>query len=324
MIDLDCIARPGYEGRQREGRRAVHQIERRQAILRALAETSVVTVANLTRSIGASEATIRRDITEMADARLLRKVHGGAGRLDDATPDRLSTRGWADTSAINAAQKRAIAREAAALCFDHETVMIGGGTTTRGMVDCLLGRPVNVLTNSLAVAMPLIQEGSGRVILAGGEVYREHNLVLSPFEHDSLDNFLAQKVFIGAMGVGAFGAMDGDPLLVRASQKMIRRAEEVVLLVDSSKFRLSGGMIMCPLTRVNRVVTDDGVDEQTVAMLTQAGVAVTIVETTGDQPAIQRRAEAPSEGGRDRTSRTEGARPNGGRAGDSTTFAFEG
>ncbi|TBW41387.1 DeoR/GlpR transcriptional regulator [Siculibacillus lacustris] len=300
----------------------MHQIERRQAILRALTETRVVTVAALTRSTGASEATIRRDISDMSDARLLRKVHGGAERLDDATPDRLSTRGWAATSAIAAAQKRAIAREAAALCNDHETVMIGGGTTTRGMVEYLIGRPVNVLTNSLAVALPLIAEGDGRVILAGGEVYREHNLVLSPFEHDSLDNFLAQKVFIGAMGVGAFGAMDGDPLLVRASQKMMRRAAEVVLLVDSSKFRLHGGMIMCPLNRVNRVVTDDGVDERTVAMLTQAGVAVTVVETAGTRPPVQwRAADTPAVDDRERA---EGARIGGGRGGDAVAFAFDG
>jgi DeoR family ulaG and ulaABCDEF operon transcriptional repressor len=255
----------------------MHQVQRRQAILSALSERPVVTVADLTTLLGASEATIRRDIREMAETKQLRKVHGGAEAVEQARPAVLSTQTFDSTNTVNIAQKHAIASAAARLCHDGESVMIGGGTTTQKMAEFLLRRHITVLTNSLVVAIPLIQSGCGRVILAGGEAYREHNIVLSPFDNDSFENYRASKLFIGAMCVGQFGVMEGDPRLVRVGQRMIQQAEEVILLVDSSKFRRQGGMIMCPLERIGRIITDDGVDAATLAMFAQAGTTVDVV-----------------------------------------------
>lgn len=261
----------------------MHQVQRRQAILKALAEREVVAVSNLAEILGASEATIRRDIREMAEAKLLRKVHGGAEAIDQGSPGVLSTQSFNSTYSVNSDQKRAIAHTAAELCEDGDAVMIGGGTTTQKMVEFLLDRRVTVLTNSLVVAIPLIQFGCGRVILAGGEAYREHNIVLSPFDNDSFENYRASKLFIGAMCAGQFGIMEGDPRLVRVGQRMIQQAEDVILLIDSSKFRRQGGMIMCPLERISRIITDDGVDDATVTMFEQSGVTVDVVPLLNDR-----------------------------------------
>lgn len=256
----------------------MHPLRRRQAILKALTDGQMATVADLTAALGVSEATVRRDIREMADAKMLRKIHGGAELIaDPLPPGSLTTQTFKSSETINSDQKRAIARAAVEICKDGESVMINGGSTTQKMTDYLVERRVNVLTNSIAVAMPLIERGSARVILAGGEVYRDHNIILSPFDHDSFENYLAAKAFIGAMCVGPHGAMEGDPRLVRTAQRMIRQVEEIVLLVDSSKFRRGGGMIVCPLDRISRIITDDGVDEATLALFDQAGVPVTVV-----------------------------------------------
>ncbi|MDR3439144.1 DeoR/GlpR family DNA-binding transcription regulator [Telmatospirillum sp.] len=254
----------------------MHQVQRHQAILKAIAEHHVVTVTNLTNFLGVSEATVRRDIREMAEGKLLRKIHGGAEALDQAAQVSLSTQPFESTVAVNSEQKRAIASTAAQMCHDGESIMIGGGTTTQKMVEYLLNRRITVLTNSLVVAIPLIEKGCGRVILAGGEAYRAHNVVLSPFDHDSFENHRVSKLFIGAMCIGLCGVLEGDPLLVRVGQRMINQAEQVILLVDSSKFHRMDGTILCPLERVTRIVTDDGIDEQTLRMFEQAGVPVTV------------------------------------------------
>ena len=102
----------------------------------------------------------------MADEKLLHKVHGGAESLEQNAPAGLSTQPFSSTYAVNSVQKQAIARAAATMCRDGESVMIGGGTTTQKMVQYLLDRRLTVLTNSLVVAIPLIQLGKGRVIVA--------------------------------------------------------------------------------------------------------------------------------------------------------------
>jgi DeoR family ulaG and ulaABCDEF operon transcriptional repressor len=71
--------------------------------------------------------------------------------------------------------------------------------------------------------------------------------------------------------------MECDPLLIRAEQKLLDRAERLVVLVDSSKFRSRGGLILCPLSRIHTIITDDEVDRKAIEMCRDAGVEVRIV-----------------------------------------------
>ena len=83
-----------------------------------------------------------------------------------------------------------------------------------------------------------------------GTIYREQNIILSPFDNDVTRNFYARRMFMGAQGVGPLGMMEADPLLIQAEQKLIDQADELVVLVDSSKFRQRSSLILCPLDRV--------------------------------------------------------------------------
>ena len=74
-------------------------------------------------------------------------------------------------------------------------------------------------------------------MLPGGTIYREQNIILSPFDNDVTRNFYARRMFMGAQGLGPLGLMEADPLLIQAEQKLIDQADELVVLVDSSKFR---------------------------------------------------------------------------------------
>ena len=93
-------------------------------------------------------------------------------------------------------------------------------------------------------------------MLSGGTIYREQNIILSPFDNDVTRNFYARRMFMGAQGLGPLGLMEGDPLLIQAEQKLIDQADELVVLVDSSKFRQRSSLILCGLERITTVITD--------------------------------------------------------------------
>jgi hypothetical protein len=103
--------------------------------------------------------------------------------------------------------------------------------------------------------------------------------ILSPFEDDVSRNFFADRMFMGAQGVGRLGVMERDPLMVQGERKLINQAEQLIVLVDSSKFAQRSSLIVCALERVHTIITDDAVSGETAAMIEAAGVKLIVAET---------------------------------------------
>jgi DeoR family ulaG and ulaABCDEF operon transcriptional repressor len=254
----------------------MHEIERHRVILGEVSDRPVVTVAQLVELTGASEATIRRDIGALHVAGRLRRVRGGAEALHPPQTVGIAGRPFSVNETVNIEKKRAIARAAVALCEDGDSIIINGGTTTFQMVHDLARRRMQILTNSFPIAEHLLKNSKNTITLPGGAIYREQNIVLSPFENDVTRNFYAQRMFMGAQGVGPLGVMEGDPLLIQAEQKLINQAEELVLLVDSSKFESRSSLILCPLDRVTTIVTDDGIAPRHARLVEQTGIRLVV------------------------------------------------
>ena len=193
------------------------------------------------------EATIRRDIATLHVQKKLRKVRGGAEAIAPPQFVGLAGRTFAVNETIRIDQKRAIARAAADLCDDGDSIIINGGTTTYQMVHPLASRRIQVFTNSFPIAEHLLKHSKNTVMLSGGVIYREQNIILSPFENDVTRNFYARRVFMGAQGLGPLGLMEADPLLIQAEEKLIGQADELVVLADSSKFEARSSLVLCPL-----------------------------------------------------------------------------
>jgi len=254
----------------------MHEKERHNAILSAVREKPVVTVKEIVDLTGASEATIRRDIAGLDSRKLLKRVHGGAEALNPPQVSGLIGRPFNVNATLNTNKKRAIAKLAVEMCVDGEPIIINGGTTTFQMVHFLSAKRLPVFTNSFPIAEHLLKHSKNTVTLPGGTIYREQNIVLSPFENDVSRNFYARRMFMGAQGLGPMGLMESDPLLIQAEHKLIDQAEELVVLVDSSKFDQRSSLILCGLKRIATVITDDGVGETEIKMLEDAGVVVKI------------------------------------------------
>ena len=250
----------------------MHEKERHRIILSAVEDRPVVTVGDLCDLTGVSEATIRRDIATLHMQKKLRRVRGGAEAITPPQFVGLAGRTFAVNETMRSAEKQAIARAAVDLCEDGESIIINGGTTTFQMVHPLASRRLQVFTNSFPIAEHLLKHSKNTITLSGGTIYREQNIILSPFDNDVTRNFYAKRMFMGAQGVGPLGLMEADPLLIQAEQKLIGQADELVVLVDSSKFDQRSSLVLCPLSRVTTVITDDGISDKAAAMLDAADV----------------------------------------------------
>ena len=256
----------------------MHEKERHRIILSAVQEKPVVTVPELVELTESSEATIRRDIAALHLQKRLRRVRGGAESITPPQFMGIAGRPFSVNETLHAAQKRAIAREAVELCRDGDPIIINGGTTTFQMVHFLTNRRMTVFTNSFPIADHLLKHSKNTVMLSGGTIYREQNIILSPFENDVTRNFYAKRMFMGAQGLGPLGLMEGDPLLIQAEQKLIDQADELVVLIDSSKFRQRSSLILCRLARISTVVTDAGLEDRDAKMLEDAGVSLVVAK----------------------------------------------
>lgn len=255
----------------------MHERERHRMILSAVQTRSVATVQDLSALTGASEATVRRDIAALDGSKKLRRVRGGAEALEPGTLSELSEPSFQAKMAIHTAEKRAIAREAAAMCADGDPIILNGGSTTFQMVHHLASARLQVMTNSFSIANHLVEHSRTTVLLPAGAIYRDQSLVLSPFEDDGISHFRARLMFMGAHSVSRYGIGETDPLIVQSEQRLMRQADEVVLLVDASKFRFHSSMIISPLERLSRVITDDRITDADAAMVEAAGAALSVV-----------------------------------------------
>lgn len=262
--------------------------ERHRVILSAVQARPVVTVAEICEMTDASEATVRRDIATLHMQKKVRRVRGGVESLSPPQFVGLSGRPFEMNATRRVAEKRAIAQAAVEMCEDGDAIIINGGTTTFQMVHPLANRRCLVFTNSFPIAEHLLKQSKNTVMLAGGTIYREQSIILSPFDNDVTRNFAARRMFLGAQGVSKLGVAEQDPLIIQAETKLIGQADEVVLMVDSSKFRNRSSLILCPLDRVTTIITDDGITDKDAAMIEAAGVTLTVTtpgRTEGAQTA---------------------------------------
>ena len=261
----------------------MHATEREALILAAMEPHGFVSYRELETRLTASPATIRRDLSRLETDGRIARVHGGAklvsgGEGAGGLNLQLAGTTFAENITKHLAAKQAIGRAAARLCNPGEGVMIDGGSTTLQMCPHLAGLDLQVLTNSLHIVNALLPQPGTRILVPSGSVFREQNIILAAAGEESMPRFHAPKLFMGAAAVGPQGVMQADVVLVAAERRLIDRAEQVILLVDSSKFVLSSGAIVCGLDEVDMLITDPGISPEMREAAAAAGVRVVIAE----------------------------------------------
>jgi len=259
----------------------MHASQRKDEIVAMLQKRGFLAFRDLEKALSASPATLRRDLDQLAKGGLLARVHGGAKLIGDGAKGapsgpHLAGVPFSENVTQHLAEKEAIGRAAAGLCTVGEAVMIDGGSTTLQMCPHVEGLNLQVLTNSLHIVNALLGQPGTRLSVPGGAIFPEQNIILSTGGDELMPRFHAPKLFMGCAAVGPHGIMQADVVLVAAERRLIDRAEQIILLVDSSKFGASSGNVVCELADVDIVVTDSGIKAEHRAMLKERKVRLIV------------------------------------------------
>jgi DeoR/GlpR family transcriptional regulator of sugar metabolism len=253
---------------------------RQRKILELIAQNGQVAVTDICSLFGVSEMTVRRDLSELDREGLLRRVHGGAmsslGRSYEPPYPLRATE--------NLRYKEAIGRAAAEMISDGESIAFDVGTTTLEIARSLEGkRNLTILTASLPIANEIVVnyslESDIRLILTGGVVRAGELSMIGEYASRLYADLHVDMAF---MGIGGISLKDGlteynmeDALM---KQALIRSANHVVVVVDSTKFGRTTFASVAPLSSIHSVITDLEAPSEMVEALRSLDIEVVIAE----------------------------------------------
>lgn len=247
---------------------------RRKILLDLIARQGSASLDELAKTLGVSESTVRRDLEALDQTGAIKRTHGGA-----VYPGEL--RGMPaldDRETAQAAEKRAIGRVAAAQVDDGDTVLLDGGTTTLEVARALLGRPVQVVTNSLPIAQLIASNPTNDLILIGGYVYPRTGVAMGPLSIATMKDLRVRKTIMGAGGVVGEGVFNSNSLLVETERQMMECGQEVVLVADHTKFGRLSLTRLCGLAEIDTVVSDSNLNQEYRSLIAAAGARLSLAE----------------------------------------------
>ena len=255
--------------------------ETRRDRLRDLVQSrGFAALGELAETLEVSDSTIRRDLEQLERDGLVRRTHGGAfwtGESD--TLQVFQTRRddhWAAKAAIGMA--------AADLIEDHDTILLDGGSTTYELARHLVGRPLQVVTNSLPVAHLLSTSESIDLVMIGGCVRGRTAVAIGPMADAMLHSINVGKAFLSVAGITDRGYFNSNMMLVESEKAMLDSADQAIVVADSSKFGKVSLSRLCGLHEVHTVVTDSNVESRWKEHLDLAGVELVLATTSRCAP----------------------------------------
>src|SRR5437763_3483191 len=250
---------------------------RRRLLVDLVARQGFATLDELVKALAVSESTVRRDLEALDLGGQVKRTHGGAVYSGEVQ----ALPAFEDRAGTATAEKQAIGRAAAALLDDGDTVLLDGGTTTLEVARALLGRPVQIVTNSLPIAHLVASGKEADLILIGGYVYPRTGVALGPLAVAMMQGIRVRKAILGAGGIVAEGIYNSNLLLVETERRMMSCGQEVVIVADHSKFGRLALARLCGLDEVQHVVVDQGLSDEHRGVLEAAGVAIHLAPAIG-------------------------------------------
>ena len=233
-----------------------------------------VVVDALAARFGVTLQTIRRDLTDLADAGMLDRVHGGAMLRAG-----VNNIGYETRRRMNDAGKAAIARACARMIPDNSSMILNIGTTTEAVARELLNhRNITVVTNNMNVANILVANDSCDVMVAGGSLRRSDGGLLGDLTVDFMAQFKVDFAVIGASALDRDGdLLDFDMAEVHVSRAILRQARQVFLVIDGSKVDRPAPVRLASLSQMDVVFTDRPLPDALMAKCAEWDTAVHIV-----------------------------------------------
>jgi len=226
--------------------------ERRQKVIDLVSERGFIALGDLAKELQASESTIRRDLDYLDQQGFVKRTHGGAVfQGGEHVLPALEERAQRELE-----EKRQIAQAAAARIRDGDAILLDGGTTTLEVARLLVGRPLQIVTNSLPIANLFASSRETDLVILGGYVYPKTGVALGPSTVRMMDDVHAQQTILSVGGITAKGLFNSNLLLVETERAMMRCADEVIVVADHTKIGRQALAFLCELREIDTLIVD--------------------------------------------------------------------
>jgi DeoR family glycerol-3-phosphate regulon repressor len=246
---------------------------RQQQILVLARQSGIVGVESLAERFDVTPQTIRKDLNELCENKVLARTHGGAMLASGVENVAYDMR-----RAIAATEKNWIGVRAASLIPNNCSLFINIGTTTEEVARALVHHEgLLVITNNIHVAQTLLPCPGIEIIVVGGSVRSSDGGIVGEQTIDTISQFKVDHAVMGVSAIDADGALlDFDVREVRAAQAIMENARQVILVADAMKFTRTAPVRIGHLSQVDCFVTDVAPPDRIVELCQHAGVKLEI------------------------------------------------
>ena len=242
--------------------------DRRKQLLELVRKRGFASLPDLADELKVSPSTVRRDLDYLEESGTAKRTHGGVWYTGPSPKlPHFENRQQAQWD-----KKRMIAQVAAELIQDGDTILLDGGSTTYELAQLLVGRTIQIVTNSLPVASLFTSSANHDVIMLGGYLHLRSGVCLGPYANEMLSTLSVQRAIVSVAGITERGCFNSNLLLVETEQAMMRAADEVIVVADSTKFGNQSLAQMCELTDINKLVVDHEITDEWRKRIKEAGI----------------------------------------------------
>ena len=248
---------------------------RQNLVLKCLQKDGIIYVENLCRELKVSPVTIRRDLAELEERKIIERFHGGARLLrsfpstEDLYVNRLS---------VHSDQKKKIAEKAADLICDGDTIFLSSSSTALQILHYLGTKQIRIVTNNTLIAS-LKHSSNIEVILTGGEHSFERQSLYGEYASYVISKIRATKCILGVNGIDAeHGLTTTHYFESPINQQMLNQCSgQKIIVADGSKIGYCEGFVYCDTNQIDTLITDDSANAEKLAEITATGVEVITV-----------------------------------------------
>ena len=256
---------------------------RRNRLLELIRVRGFAALPDLASELNVSESTIRRDLEQLEVDGSAKRTHGGVFY----TGPKPKLQHFDNIQSRRFAEKQDIARYAANLIEDGDTILLDGGSTTYELARLLVGRALQVITNSLPVANLFMGSETADLVMIGGYIHAKTGVALGPYASKMLSDLNCRHAFLSAAGIHQEGLFNSNLLLVEIERTMMDSAEQVYVLADSSKFGRKSLSKLCDLKDAQNIVVDASIDQQWKTRVSDSGIKLHIAADLAESVAGQ-------------------------------------
>ncbi|MEN8121892.1 MAG: DeoR/GlpR family DNA-binding transcription regulator [Bacteroidota bacterium] len=252
--------------------------DRKLSILELIAGNESVSVKELSRLLKVSEATIRTDLSVLEKNGKIVRYHGGARLIENRYKQEFT---YQTRKNLNFQQKKEIGEVAANMVEPNDSILLDASTTSLAMAQALRNkenlRDITVIPLGIWTAIEFLGYDNYNILLPGGYLRHASASLTGLPTNDFFDGLIVQKAFMGAWGISVEqGFTDSHLVEVELKKTILKKAKEVIIMVDGSKFNQSGLASYASIDKISQIITDKTAPVDEIEKIRKLGVKVVV------------------------------------------------